>query len=198
MPCGLLDLSSPTRDWTRATAVKAPSPNHWITRELPLMDIFFSSLGLCVRAPQAHPHIQWFTRRTHRNYIHAYGCDLTMAKGYKAKLAKGKNKPGASFQESFPSEVTQDALNFPSSEVWQPMWHIIYRGSLETQCLKHPLPSPNSWLSQVKWVFDISRREKIWQTGKVQWAILISKWWELSGNPSSQIPRGANLVSRPF
>ena len=34
-PHGLWDLSAPTRNWTRATAVKAPSPNHWTTRELP-------------------------------------------------------------------------------------------------------------------------------------------------------------------
>ena len=32
---GLWDLSSLTRDWTWATAVKAPSPNHWTARELP-------------------------------------------------------------------------------------------------------------------------------------------------------------------
>ena len=35
IPCGLCDLSSLTRGWTRATAVKAPSPNHWTTREFP-------------------------------------------------------------------------------------------------------------------------------------------------------------------
>ena len=34
-PRGLWDLSSATRDWTWATAVKAPNPNHWTTRELP-------------------------------------------------------------------------------------------------------------------------------------------------------------------
>ena len=32
-PHDLWDLSSPTRDWTHATAVKVPSPNHWTTRE---------------------------------------------------------------------------------------------------------------------------------------------------------------------
>ena len=32
-PRGLGDLSSLTRDQTRAMAVKAPSPNHWTTRE---------------------------------------------------------------------------------------------------------------------------------------------------------------------
>ena len=33
--CGLQDLNSLTRDWTWAVAVKALSPNHWTTRELP-------------------------------------------------------------------------------------------------------------------------------------------------------------------
>ena len=33
MPHSLQDLSSPTKDWTWATAVKAPSLNHWTTRE---------------------------------------------------------------------------------------------------------------------------------------------------------------------
>ena len=32
---GLQDLSSPTRDWTWALAVKVPSPNHWTAREFP-------------------------------------------------------------------------------------------------------------------------------------------------------------------
>ena len=32
---GLWDLSSPTRDWTQAILVKAPSLNHWTTRKLP-------------------------------------------------------------------------------------------------------------------------------------------------------------------
>ena len=35
MPHGLQDLSSPTRDATQAIVVKAWSPNHWTTRELP-------------------------------------------------------------------------------------------------------------------------------------------------------------------
>ena len=35
MPHGLWDLSSPTRDWTRATAVKVMSPSHWSAREFP-------------------------------------------------------------------------------------------------------------------------------------------------------------------
>ena len=35
-PCGLQDLSSPTRDWTCVPAVEALSPNHWTTREFPV------------------------------------------------------------------------------------------------------------------------------------------------------------------
>lgn len=33
MTCGLWDLSSPSRDRTRAPAVKTASPNHWTARE---------------------------------------------------------------------------------------------------------------------------------------------------------------------
>ena len=38
----LRDLSSPTRDWTQATAVKALNPNHWTAREFPRKDRFFT------------------------------------------------------------------------------------------------------------------------------------------------------------
>ena len=46
--CCLPDLSSPTRDWTWAPAVKAPSPNHWTARELPTAWWFFCP---CSRFP---------------------------------------------------------------------------------------------------------------------------------------------------
>ena len=39
-PHGLQHLSSLTRDPTWATAVKAPSPNHWTARELPSWEFF--------------------------------------------------------------------------------------------------------------------------------------------------------------
>ena len=43
-PCsGLWDLSSLTRDPTRAPAVKVRSPNHWTARELPKIFSFFLS-----------------------------------------------------------------------------------------------------------------------------------------------------------
>ena len=35
VPWGLWGLSSPTRDWTLALAVKVLSPNHWTSREFP-------------------------------------------------------------------------------------------------------------------------------------------------------------------
>ena len=41
VPCSLRDLSSLTRDWTQAVAVKTLSPNHWTTRELPFSLIFY-------------------------------------------------------------------------------------------------------------------------------------------------------------
>ena len=40
-PGGLLDLSSLTRDWPQAPAVKAPSLNHWTTREVPSLFHFW-------------------------------------------------------------------------------------------------------------------------------------------------------------
>ena len=44
----LQDLSSPTRDWTRATAVKERNPNHCTTRELPYSAIFFALKSFCI------------------------------------------------------------------------------------------------------------------------------------------------------
>ena len=40
MPHALRDLSSPTKDGTRAPAVKALSPNHWTTREFPPLTFY--------------------------------------------------------------------------------------------------------------------------------------------------------------
>ena len=40
-PRRLQDLSSRTRNWTRATAVKASSPNHWTAREFPRIRFLF-------------------------------------------------------------------------------------------------------------------------------------------------------------
>ena len=42
--CGLQDLSSPIRDWTQATAVKALSPNHWTTKEFPSIYYFLFNI----------------------------------------------------------------------------------------------------------------------------------------------------------
>ena len=35
MPHGLQNLSFLTRDWTQASSVEVPCPNHWIAREFP-------------------------------------------------------------------------------------------------------------------------------------------------------------------
>ena len=50
-PLSLQDLSSLTRDWTRATAVEVRSPNHWTTREAPLC---FSFLHSCLPLKPQH------------------------------------------------------------------------------------------------------------------------------------------------
>ena len=42
MPRGLRDLSSPTRGWTQAMAVKAPSPNHWNAKGFPSLFLFYT------------------------------------------------------------------------------------------------------------------------------------------------------------
>ena len=41
---GLWDLSSLTRDWTWAPAVRAPSPNHWTAKKFPRLIISFLSV----------------------------------------------------------------------------------------------------------------------------------------------------------
>ena len=53
-PHGLSDFSSPTRDQTRAPAVKVPSPNHWAAWEFPGPEILmkpFTSLRAFCRFP---------------------------------------------------------------------------------------------------------------------------------------------------
>ena len=45
-PHSLQDLSSPTRDRTRALAVSAPGPNHWTSREFPGSDSLIPILQL--------------------------------------------------------------------------------------------------------------------------------------------------------
>ena len=43
---GLQDLSFPSRGQTQALAVKAPSPNHWTTKEIPNQFIFVPKITL--------------------------------------------------------------------------------------------------------------------------------------------------------
>ena len=50
-PCGLPDLSSPTRDWIQAMAMKAPSPNHWTTREFQADTTCTKNQACCHRKP---------------------------------------------------------------------------------------------------------------------------------------------------
>ena len=48
VPCGMQDVSSLTRDRTRATAVKAQNPNHSKRRELPFsasLDVDGATVG---------------------------------------------------------------------------------------------------------------------------------------------------------
>ena len=58
-PHSLWDLSSPTRDWTWATAVKAPSPNHWTAGEFPRG--FFYSRIWCIgwKEPKVGIIVDW-------------------------------------------------------------------------------------------------------------------------------------------
>ena len=53
MLCGLQDLSSLTRDWTWALAVKTISPNHWTTREFPKL-LFRCALRCVVSSQDSH------------------------------------------------------------------------------------------------------------------------------------------------
>ena len=57
-PWGLQDLSSPTRNWTQAMAVKVPSPNHWTAREFPI--------SIC-RVPSVADYI--FQRPTYLSHV---------------------------------------------------------------------------------------------------------------------------------
>ena len=60
---GLWDLSSLTRDWTWATAVKVSNPNHWSAREFPCLFHFSHSDGSTVVLYYGHnlhfPHHYW-------------------------------------------------------------------------------------------------------------------------------------------
>ena len=62
-PCGLWDLSSPTRNRTLVPAVKAPSPNHWTTREFPKENFKnLLTIKLLVRAESGFEPKQYNTR----------------------------------------------------------------------------------------------------------------------------------------
>ena len=57
---GLWDLSSPTRNWIQATAVKAVSPNLWTTRKFPHFKILFESSLFFLRWVLLFSHVQLF------------------------------------------------------------------------------------------------------------------------------------------
>lgn len=68
----------------------------------------------CAGGPQDHPQVWWFNKRTHRTRNH--GCEDITVRERKAKSGKGawgevQSKPGSSFPEPSPCEVTQDNPN---------------------------------------------------------------------------------------
>ena len=46
MPCGMKNLSSPTKDRTSAPAAEAQTSNHWTTREVPKFLLFVDPYSL--------------------------------------------------------------------------------------------------------------------------------------------------------
>ena len=58
-------LSSPTREWTWAMGVKALSPNHWTSREIPWLSTFWASILIFKTVATIPPHLtesQWGLR----------------------------------------------------------------------------------------------------------------------------------------
>ena len=64
-PCSLQDLSSPTRDWTQAMAVKALSFNHSTTREFPHGNVFLIQILFSLHHPKVplvfFEHLQYIS-----------------------------------------------------------------------------------------------------------------------------------------
>lgn len=46
----LQNLSSPSRDWSQATVVEVPSPNHWTAKEFPVSS-FYMIYTFCFKTP---------------------------------------------------------------------------------------------------------------------------------------------------
>ena len=57
-PCGLWNFSSPTRNGTRASAVKVPSPNHWTVREFP--EVLCTSIKIEPREQLIRMDREWY------------------------------------------------------------------------------------------------------------------------------------------
>ena len=71
--CG--DLSSLTRDWTRATSVKVQNPNHWAIKEfLIFQQKIYSALVICgaiLEVVRANAQISWWLSYSHkRKQVH--------------------------------------------------------------------------------------------------------------------------------
>lgn len=105
-------------------------------------DIGVENAGRCVRGPQGHPQFQWFTRTQRTQcivvliaviyYNERIQNQISIKKRYVGWIPE---ETGTRFKESSPRQVTQDALNSPSKELWQHTWNVVYQGSsLQTQC----------------------------------------------------------------
>lgn len=84
--------------------------------------------GVPNTAPRCSDFLGGLTDRTK-----LYSQLRVIAKGYEAKLAKGKGAWGKaqrklreSFQESFSYGVRQDVPNSTSTKLWQHVWNVVY------------------------------------------------------------------------
>lgn len=104
------------------------------------MHIGTENTGKCCQG-SPRPSLVLFTRQIHKT-LHScfHGCDLHgkriqyMNSKAKGSVGESQRKPGTSmFQESSPRQVTQDAHNSSSQELWQHRWNVVcQRSSLET------------------------------------------------------------------
>ena len=109
----------------------------------------------------------------------------------------------ASFQDSFPSGVTQDVPNLSPNKLCLIVWNVANQGSsLETQYLDLFLLGAYH-MGTLAWhvlEFQTPRRNAegciiilFVKTVETQWTARISQWWEFSWNTSSQMPMKGQL-----
>lgn len=98
------------------------------------------NISLCVQKFPRPFRCSVITKRTQRPQHGHLQMGFIVDKGYKAKSAKGKGlwdkvqrKPGISFQESSPMEVTWNILNSPSSECDDACEMLLLRKLLQDQ-----------------------------------------------------------------